>query len=198
MSKPKSQPPINQTQVNKTQKELDKDDVKRLIFSNTEELADSAFSDKNLDKANEKFSLTEYRLHNPKIARVVGEIKAYRKKFPREFYRLIYKLNGWAITDTSLYNRPGVVGKWTNDLIYLRYPAGTLKYLQMQNPLVADGVRLHKHFQWLNVLGEELLDKFIQEAIDLMGKCSTWGEFVQRFAKDHGKPYQIDLFEEFK
>jgi hypothetical protein len=182
-------------QVGKVEKRVSKEEERRLLFAATEQKITEPFKDENLDKALEKFSLTEYKVHNPKFSLVIGELKSYKKKFPLEYYRQVYRLNSWPITDTSLFERPGIVGKWTNDLIYLRFPAGTLKILQQVNPVIAKGVRLHKHFQRLTDEAEELLDKFIQDAITLMAQCSTWADFMARFAKELGHPYQLNFFE---
>lgn len=189
---------LSNQQSNVARKRISKEEERKLLFAATEQKITEPFKDENLDKAQEKFNLTEYRHHNPKLALIVGDLKPYRKKFPLEFYRQVYRLNGWAITETSLLERPGVVGKWTNDIIYLRFPKGTLTLLQELNPYIAEGIRLHKHFQRLTDSAEELLEKFIQEAITLMAQSSNWGDFKRRFVRTLGQPYQLDFFESAK
>jgi hypothetical protein len=198
MRKPKKPTVPPQIQIDKRQGQISKEEEKRLLFASTDELADSKFLDKALDKANEAFSLTEYKQHNPNTPHVAGRVKAYAKKFPIEFYNLIYNLNGWPVTETSLQERPGIVGKWTNDMVYLRFPKGTLSVLQSLNPFIADGVRLYKHFQLLTDPGEELLEQFIDDAMALMRQSFNWKHFVAQFARKYGPTYQSDFLGELK
>lgn len=43
--------------------------------------------------------------------------------------------------------RPGVVGRFTNDLVYERLAPGILEELKRKNPTVSPGRRKHKPFQ---------------------------------------------------
>lgn len=58
-----------------------------------------------------------------------------------------------------------------------------------------DGKPLFKQYHYLTFFGETLLLEFIEEATTLMNECSYWSQFMQRFAKKYGKPYQKDLFD---
>ncbi|UHG92524.1 P63C domain-containing protein [Spirosoma oryzicola] len=168
-----------------------KEEEKRLLIAKANQSDESRFWDENLDKANEKSTLVA----DPQIQRFIGKVQKYEPKVPLIFYDHIYRLNGWDRTGDRLYRRPGIVGKWMNDLVYLRYPAGTLKELRSQNPVV-DGVRLYKHHQFLSSLGEKHFHQFLKDAMDVMSKCQRWDQFIGRFAKKYGKPYQMDLFED--
>jgi hypothetical protein len=61
--------------------------------------------------------------------------------------------------------------------------------------LIEPGVRLHKHFQLLTLLGEVQLKGFIEDAIRIMAKASYWHQFRRMYAKEFGAIYQPDLFD---
>lgn len=167
-----------------------KEDEKRLLINRANESDESRFWDENLDKANEKSGLVT----NPQLQPYIGGLQKYEPKVPLIFYDHIYRLNGWDRSDDKMSKRPGIVGKWTNDLVYLRYPLGTLKELRIKNPMV-DGVRLYKHHQFLTLLGGMHFHQFLEDAIDLMATCQHWDQFVRRFAKKYDKPWQAHLFD---
>lgn len=50
------------------------------------------------------------------------ELRPWVKTFPSEFYKQIYRLNGWPYTENA--GRPGVIGHWTNNIIYKRLAPG--------------------------------------------------------------------------
>jgi hypothetical protein len=57
-----------------------------------------------------------------------------------------------------------------------------------------EGKRLHKHFQWLSLIGDDDLKQYINEAMAVMKKCTYWYEFRRAYAKEYGLIYQGDLF----
>lgn len=179
-------------QIGKVQEGINKAEERRRLIDSADEISNSKGWDENLDKANEKSTLIGRKKYNS----IVGDLKGYVKMYPLVYYRQIYRLNKWDTSERKLYNRPGIVGKWTNYLIYLRFPTGTLKELQERNPANADGVRIFKHFQWLTALGEDQLQQFIEDAISLMSECQYWNQFLRRFARKFGKPWQMDMFED--
>lgn len=149
----------------------------------------------DIDEKIDRELVLQYFKHNPIRRYVSASLRPYMKKFPLEFYELVYKLHGWSTEGKKLFTRPSVVGTYTNNIIYHRFPPGTLKEIQVRNPYIRKGVRLHKHFQLLTPEGELELLKFIDEAIVLMKKCTRWSEFMSLLAKEYGHPYQIDLFD---
>jgi hypothetical protein len=170
-------------------------ELKKLLLFNTEKLVTEKFTDKYLDKESEKRFLLEYREHNPVRKYLVNQVKPYMKKFPMEFYRQIYRLHDWPINEKTIYNRPGIVGKWTNDIIYCRFPEGILQTIQAKNPYTPEGHRLFKHFQFLTEIGEEKLNQFINEAIETMKVSRYWNEFKKLHAQKYKLPFQADLFD---
>lgn len=70
----------------------------------------------------------------------------WAKTFPDDFYKKMFKLKGWNFNPLSV-KRPGVIGHYTNDIVYQRLAPGILKKLQELNPRTDKGVRKGKHFQ---------------------------------------------------
>ncbi|HEX2683768.1 MAG TPA: P63C domain-containing protein, partial [Ferruginibacter sp.] len=109
------------------------------------------------------------------------------------YYRQIYRLNNWSTAGRRLYDRPGIVGTWTLQIIYSRFPKGVLNILrELNRPL--NGVRVYKYFQWLTFVGETDLKKYIDDAVEVMERSSNWQDFLNNFQKEFGDYYQIDLF----
>ena len=54
---------------------------------------------------------------------LVKELQPWKRYFPSDYYRRIFELNSWDF-DPQTTKRPGVVGKWTNNLIYDRLGPG--------------------------------------------------------------------------
>ena len=57
--------------------------------------------------------------------------------FPSEFYTQIYRLNEWAGPIRS--QRPGIIGHYTNDIVYARLAPGLLEMLRIKNPRLITG-----------------------------------------------------------
>ena len=123
------------------------------------------------------------------------EVKKWYKKFPDEFYKLIYKLNGWEWIEGNMGRKPGVVGRWTNDIVYARFPKGILSKLQDKNPIDESGKRKFKHHQLLTDIGNDELKEYISNAIFLMKAASNWSKFKNMLARSLGKTYQADFFD---
>lgn len=174
---------------------LNPEDELASIYAANEAQVEKAGFDETLDKENEKKFLAEFRINNPRLAPFIGELQPYVRTFPNAFYAQIFRLNGWVATPEKLRNRPGIVGAWTIELIYDRFPLGMVQELRTRNHRLPNGELLHKHFQFLTTEGSEQLDVFIQEAIDLMVLYTTWADFRNAFARKCGKPWQTSLFE---
>ena len=52
-------------------------------------------------------------------AYISEELLPWQKRFPDIYYKELFRLNGWDYTIKDIRKRPGVIGKWTNELIYL-------------------------------------------------------------------------------
>lgn len=77
---------------------------------------------------------------------ISDEMMRWVKTFSDEFYKQIYRLRGWDVRNFS--ERPGIVGKWTVDLVYQRLAPGILDELKRVTPRGESGRfkhRLHQH-----------------------------------------------------
>lgn len=128
---------------------------------------------------------------------VSAEINRFVNQFPIEFYKEIFRLNGWPYDDENVKKRPPVVGKWTNEMIYERFPKGVLAKIQERNPVIKPGYRRYKNY---NLLTEEVglpeLQEYISNAIFLMKVAPNWRKFRGMLRRALGKEYEQDLWEQ--
>ncbi|PYD81786.1 hypothetical protein CFR80_09735 [Komagataeibacter oboediens] len=105
------------------------------------------------------------------------EFAAWAKRFPDAFYREIFRLRGWSWSAMSVA-RPGVVGTYTNDIVYERLAPGILDELRSRNPRQDEGGRARKHHQYLTEdIGHPALAQHLHAVIGLMRASATWGQF---------------------
>jgi hypothetical protein len=107
------------------------------------------------------------------------EYARWAKKFPDEFYEQMFRLRGWQWKGMKL-NRPSIVGKYTNDLVYQRLAPGLLDELRRLNPPDEHGRRKSKHQQWLSEdVGHPALQEHLHAVIVLMRASTTWDRFYR-------------------
>lgn len=128
------------------------------------------------------------------------EYAAWARCFPMEFYEELFRLRGWPL-DKSTMKMPGVVGRYTNDLIYDRLAPGILEELRKRNPVVEEtGRRKSKHHQWLtDETGHPQLDKHFSGVLALMRANTNWEVFkrgVERAYPKIGTQLALKLFDE--
>jgi hypothetical protein len=117
-------------------------------------------------------------------AYISKELLPWQKRFPDEFYKEIFRLNGWNFTVTGIKNRPGVIGTWTKQLVYNLLPKGVLKELENKTPKSAAGNKTARLHQSLSIdIGEPHLEKQLISVITLMNVSNTWKEFIKLFGK---------------
>jgi P63C domain len=117
------------------------------------------------------------------------ELAAWAKRFPDEFYQQIFRLKGWEWKGLTV-RRPGVVGKYTTDLVYERLAPGIVEELERLNPKNEHGNRARRHHQWLTEdVGHPALAQHLYALMGFMRVSNTWEDFyrmVQRaFPKKH-------------
>ncbi|HVU54303.1 MAG TPA: P63C domain-containing protein [Puia sp.] len=117
-------------------------------------------------------------------AYIAEELLPWQKTFPDVFYREIFRLNKWDFTVSSIKKRPGVVGIWTNKLIYEQLPPGVLKELKEKTPKSEAGNYTARFFQSLTTdIGNPHLQNQLQSVITLMQVSDNWKHFIQQFNK---------------
>lgn len=127
-------------------------------------------------------------------AYIAKELLPWQKRFPDEFYQEMFRLKGWKYPKIGTA-RPGVVGKYTNDIIYDRMPPGIIKELKEKNPTDDKGRRKNKHHQFLtDDIGHPHLEKQLTGAMALMRASSNWMNFKRSLERAYPKPeLQLDF-----
>lgn len=111
---------------------------------------------------------------------ISGALGKWAQRFPDEFYEQIFRLNGWNYDPESV-KRPGVIGTWTNDIIYDRLAPGVLKELKRKSPPNENGRKAHYH-RWLtNDIGHPALSQQIHTAMGFMRANTSWRKFVSMY-----------------
>jgi len=113
---------------------------------------------------------------------VLDEVRKWTETFPEKFYRELFRLRGWAWTERSISGkRPGVVGKYTDDIVYDRLAPGVLDELRKKNPTVSAGRRKQRHHQWLTGdVGHPKLLAHLEGVWLLMRQSKTWNELKDK------------------
>ena len=117
-------------------------------------------------------------------AYISEELLPWQKRFPDVFYKELFRLNGWNYTVNGIKKRPGVIGKWTNTIIYEELPKGVLEELKNKTPKSASGNRTERYHQYLTEdIGEPNLEKQINKAITLFQISDNMNQFWSNFKK---------------
>lgn len=111
---------------------------------------------------------------------VAKELRPWLKTFPPEFYKAMYTLKGWHYADDS-QARPGIVGHYTNDIIYERLAPGVLEELRKHIPRDSKGRLVHRLHQRLTEdIGHPKLRERLAAVTMLMKYSAGWDEFMYR------------------
>lgn len=155
------------------------------------------FSDRALDREHLKVQLRNGTWTSPYefdqlVQRTIGKfIQPYEPKYPQDFYKQMLRLTGKPVPE-KVTEKPSVFAIYTNELIYMRFSKEILQVLQRMNPLVAGAAaRKYKHFQLLTDDAQHKVDLYIDQAVMMMRKHSTWHEFRLEYAKTYGLSYQL-------
>jgi len=104
------------------------------------------------------------------------ELAKWAKRFPDEFYKQIFRLRGWSWYGTSKYI-PGVVGRYTKDLVYERLASGLLEEMEERCPRDEEGKRIACLHQTLSEdYGIPALKEHFIGLIALMKISKNWNE----------------------
>lgn len=120
-------------------------------------------------------------------AYVAAEFRPWVKTFPDEFFREIYRLQGWEFKPGTSKRTP-YVGKLIKHYIYEQLPDGVLGELERLNP-AENGQRRRKHHQHLTVdTGNLHLDRQILKVTTLMQVARDLHEFEDMFDRAFPPP----------
>lgn len=117
------------------------------------------------------------------------------KMFDLNFYRHIYRLNGWDF-DPENTARPGIVGTWTND-IYDRLAPGVRQALHARVKRNEKGKPTQKLTQLLTPEeGKPALERLLEGVILLMRMSADWQQFrdsLEKYYPKFGETMQLDF-----
>lgn len=106
------------------------------------------------------------------------EHAAWAKRFPDDFYKEMFRLRGWKYP-TVAGQKPGVVGRYTVDLVYERIAPGLVAELEEKNPKNESGYRKAKHHQWMtDDVGHPALSAHIHSVMGFMRACDSWDQLM--------------------
>ena len=116
-------------------------------------------------------------------AYVAEAFRPWVQAFPQEFFREIYRLQGWDYKEGKS-KHPQYVGKIINQYVYQQLPDGVLAELQKLNPRLESGNRARKHHQHLTVdTGNVHLDRQILTVTTLMQVSEDLDDFKKLFER---------------
>lgn len=132
-------------------------------------------------------------------AYVQAELRPWLKTFPDDFFREVYRLQGWDYRPGTSKRSP-YVGKLINKYVYEQLPPGVLEELRRLNPRNEKGYRTHKHHQFLTVdTGNVHLDRQISTVTTLMriarGKEDFEDLFERAFAQQQRLPLVVEVLD---
>ncbi len=109
----------------------------------------------------------------------------WAKMFPDEYYKQLFRLQGWQYSPLSV-KRPKLVGVLTNRLVYEKLPAPVLDELRRLNPVKNKKTwrREATFFQHLSAdIGQEDLRAHLLQLIAVMRVSPNWSSFKRNFAR---------------
>ncbi len=119
---------------------------------------------------------------------LVKELQPWKKYFPQDYYKRIFELNNWDL-DPSTNKRPGVVGHWTNDLIYDRLGPGLREQLHEYAGRDEKGRLKHHLTQFLSTNhGIPELRSHLDGIVALMKAATHWDQFKEMVQRVYPKP----------
>jgi hypothetical protein len=133
-------------------------------------------------------------------AYIAEELLPWQKRFPDIYYKELFRLNGWEFTVHGIKKRPGVIGKWTNTLVYERLPKGVLEELKLKIPKSETGNKTARYHQFLTLdIGEPNLTAQINRVVTLFQLSDNmqhmWNQFKKLKGRQNGEleiPFKFD------
>lgn len=125
---------------------------------------------------------------------VAKELRPWVRAFPQEFYEEMFRLKGWKSSDPKKLKRPGVVGTYTNQLIYEKLAPGVLKELKRKMPKTASGNPKGRLHSLLSVdHGVPELGMLLYATQAMMRGHDSWDRFKRQHDKSFPSYRNIEL-----
>jgi hypothetical protein len=130
---------------------------------------------------------------------VAKELRPWIRTFPAEYYEQIYRLNAWPYEANA--GRPGVIGHWTNNIVYRRLAPGVWQELNRLTPRDEKGRLKNKLFQRLTEdFGHPKLREHLTGVVMLMKYAPDWQVFMERLDREYpqwGKTLMLPFPEDY-
>jgi P63C domain len=124
---------------------------------------------------------------------IAEEFLPWTSRFPRDYYREIFRLYGWEYDPLSLRRTP-FIGKFTNDFVYNEMSPEVLKELRVKNPTLKKGRRRRKHHQHLTEeIGVPHLERHLTKLVTVMQLSDSIDDFKDNFKRAFKKTNQLQL-----
>jgi hypothetical protein len=115
---------------------------------------------------------------------VSKELLPWTKRFPDEYWKQVFRLKGWKFNPFNPAQGPRAVSQIINYTVYDKLPDGVVDTLKRKNPIISNGRRRYKNFQFLTrEIGNPYLEKQITSVIPLMRVAPDWRIFKILFDK---------------
>ncbi len=116
------------------------------------------------------------------------ELQPWRRQFPNDYYQRIFELNGWPYDPDSLA-KPGIIGHWTNDIVYDRLGPGIREQLHEYSGRNAKGRLRHQLHRYLTTThGIPELQSHLSAVVALMKAAKNWEQFKELLQRVFPKP----------
>lgn len=133
-------------------------------------------------------------------AYISEELLPWQKRFPDIYYKELFRLNGWDYSVKGIKQRPSVIGKWTNTLVYEQLPKGVLEELKKITPKSEKGNKTARYHQYLTPdLGEPNLSAQIHQVVTIFqlsdNMKQVWSYFNRLKLRKQGQislPFDFD------
>ena len=114
-------------------------------------------------------------------------LRELQNKFPRTYYKELYKIYNWEFNPTSTKHNP-YVGRFTKEYVYDLLPEPVIEKIRQLNPLVEtekSKYRKNKYYQYLTLdTGIPELDKIISKLVGIMSISDNLEQFKMFYNKD--------------
>ena len=126
---------------------------------------------------------------------IAEELMSWQKRFPDTFYKELFRLNGWDYSVKGIKERPGVIGRWTNLLVYEQLPKGVLEELKKKTPRNETGKYTAKLHQSLTFdIGHAHLQSQLNSVVTLFQLSDNMKHMWSQFEKMNNRRYgQLEL-----
>jgi hypothetical protein len=123
------------------------------------------------------------------------ELLPWTKRFPDEYWKHIFRLKGWKFNPVNPAQGPRAVSQIINSTVYDKLPDGVVDMLKKKNPIISNGRRKYKNFQFLTKdIGNPYLERQITLVIPLLRVAPNWRIFQMLFDKAFPEPnIQLEL-----